>query len=201
MPSTGERTSASASPRERAHDAAEALAAAHRHPVRGVRDEEPRDLGVQVVDVAVVRDERRVRRRLELEVVGEHAERRAQAWRIPITTCSAKTGVTRMPTPISTTRHGTPLAFRLCAMVFSSTVLASWTQIRSRFMRARERHELVLEGARDPHLRDLAQVDVARVDVDHERRAGERAHRGVRRGAAAAGPRAWPGKLRFRSTS
>ena len=54
---------------------------------------------------------------------------------MPVTTCSAKAGVTRMPTPISATRHGMPRSFRLCAIVLSSTVIASWIQIRSRFMR------------------------------------------------------------------
>ena len=53
----------------------------------------------------------------------------------------------------------------------------------------------------DAHLRDLAQEDVAGVDVDDQRRAGERAHRGVGDALRQQARRRAPGKLRFRSAS
>ena len=54
--------------------------------------------------------------------------------RIPRVRRSPYSLVSRMPTPISTTRHGVPMLFRLQARVLSSTVAALCTQIRSIFM-------------------------------------------------------------------
>ena len=93
--------------------------------------------------------------------------------------CSVNAGVMRMPTPISTTRHGTPRLLRLWAIVASSTVIAPCSQMTSMFISRASGTSVAAELLIDAHLRNLAQEDVAGVDVEHQRRAGERAHDGI----------------------